>query len=511
MTQQQLDKLSKGSYLKYSLEDNCIQETIAARKLLCTARFDIYGILIYIDQKVKGVKNLSWAKNIYKERTGAMTGNKMSELGCDDKNTFDDFITVLDKLIEDFQNCRFDKERTFIPVDKDYIPMDGAHRVACAAYFGEQVNILRFPDREYQFKGYQYLKHELLPTSISDYMALESIRWYDDLYVFFLWPQAHQSADKLKKAQEMIYANTDVMYDVEYKFTYTAIRNLMIQIYGHMDWLGNIDNEFKNVLVKVDEVWASNGKVQLIVTRGESCEHITKLKAQIREMFGIGLSSCHSTDNMRETRLALNVLLNPLSRHFLERAKPTTFKKSFKLVEQFKEIAKIHNLPLGNFILDSSMVLAIYGAREAKDLDFYSLQGTNINVYQDIADIEEHDETQKQYYEYPVDDYIISPEHYFVFNEVKFMSLQNLLKFKQTRYAQTKESKDAGDIGLIKNYSEKMSAFTQWIPDLKYNYLRKQRACYDYVYALIFWRRKEILEKIGLYKPLKVLKNLLRR
>lgn len=511
MTQQQLDKLSKGSYLKYSLEDNCIQETIDACRLLCTARFDFYGILIYIDQKVKGVKNLSWAKNIYKERTSAMTGHKMSEPGSGDKNTFDDFISVLDKLIEDFQKGRFDKERTFIPVDKDYVPMDGAHRVVCAAYFGEKVNILRFPDREYQFKGYQYLKHELLPTSISDFMALESTRWYDDLYVFFLWPKAHQSEDVLKRAQEMLYDNTDVMYDVEYKLTYTAIRNLMIQIYGHMDWLGNIDNEFKNVLVKVDEVWASNGKVQLIITRGKSCEFITKLKTEIREMFGIGLSSCHSSDNLRETRLALNALLNPLSRHFLERANPTTFKKSFKLVEQFKDIAKTHNLPLDNFILDSSIVLAIYGAREAKDLDFYCLPETNIDAYQDIADIEEHDESQKQYYKYPVVDYIISPEHYFVFNEVKFMSLQNLLKFKQTRYAQTNELKDAGDISLIKNYSEKKTALKQWVNTVKYDYLRKQRACYDYVYALIFWRRREILEKIGLYKPLKALKNLLGR
>lgn len=509
MTQQQLDKLSKGSYLKYSIENNCVQESIDARKLLCTARFDFYGILIYIDQKARGIKNLSWAKNIYKERTGAMTGHKLSENGSTEKNTFDDFITVLDNLIEDFQNDRFDKERTLIPVDKDYVPMDGAHRVACAAYFNKRVNILRFPDREYQFKGYQYLKHELLPTSISDYIALESTRWHDNLFVFFLWPQAHQSSKKLKIAQEFIYANTDVMYDVEYKLTYTAIRNLMIQIYGHMDWLGNIENKYVNVLKKVDEVWASNGKVQLIIVRSESCEYIAKLKAQIREMFAIGLSSCHSTDNMRETRLALNALLNPLSRYFLERGKPTTFKKPFKLVEQFKKIANMHNLPLNNFILDSSIVLAIYGARESKDLDFYCLPETNIDAYKSEVNIEEHDETQKQYYEYPVQDYIISPEHYFVFNEVKFMSLQNLLKFKQTRYTQTKESKDASDIELIKNYSEKKSFIMQWATALKYNYLRKQRAYYDYIYALIFWRRKEMLDKMGLYKPLKALKTLL--
>lgn len=511
MTQQQYDKLHKGVYLQYSLEDKCVEEVIDARKLLCTARFDFYGILVYIDQKAKGVSDLSWAKNIYKERTSAMTGRKLSEQGSADKNSFDDFIAVLDNLIEDFQNDRFDIERTLVPVDKDYVPMDGAHRVACAAYFSKQIKVLRFPDREYQFKGYQYLRHELLPSTIADYMALESIRWHEDLFVFFLWPQAHLDATKLKKAQDMIYANTDVMYDVEYKLSYTAVRNLMIQIYGHMDWLGNIDNEFRNVLMKVDEVWAANGKVQLIIIRGESCEYVTSLKAQIRNMFGIGLSSCHSTDNIRETRLALNALLNPLSRDFLERAKPTTFKKSYKLIERFKEISKINNLPLDNFIIDSSIVLAIYGAREARDLDFYCTKGTNISPFSNEQEIEEHDGTQKRFYEHPIEDYIVSPQHYFVFNEVKFMSLQDLLKFKQTRYAENKDPKDAGDIGLIKNCCQRMNAIKQWATSFKYNYLRKQRACYDYVYALIFWRRREILEKIGLYKPLKALKTLLGR
>lgn len=507
MTQQQLNKLCKGSYLKYSLDDNCIEETINARKLLCTARFDFYGILIYIDQKVQGVKNLNWAKNIYRERTSAMTSHKLCENGNDAKTSFDDFVNVLDKLINDFQNDRFNQDQTLIPVDKDYVPMDGAHRVACAAYFDKNVNILRFPDREYKFKGYQYLQHELLPATIADYMALESTRWHNDLYVIFFWPQAHQNTYKLKKAQDIIYTKTDVMYDVKYKLSYIAIRNLMIQIYGHMDWLGDIDNDFANVTVKVNEVWASNGKVQLIITRGRSCEYITKLKEEIREMFGIGLSSCHSTDNMRETKLALNALLNPLSRDFLQIAKPTAFKKSFKLIEKFKETVKSNNLSFDKFIIDSSTVLAIYGAREAEDLDFYRLPETNISAFSGIEDIEEHDETQKQFYEYPITDYILSPEHFFVFNEVKFMSLQNLLKFKKARYSKTKDPKDAGDIGLIKNYSQKTNALTQWIVSLKYDYLRRQRICYDYIYALIFWRRKEILEKIGLYKPLKALKT----
>lgn len=512
MTQKQLEKLDKNCYLKFSMDDNCIQETIEARKLLCSERFDFYAILVYIDQKVKGVKNLNYAIKLYQERTKAMTSRKVSEPGNDEKNSFDDFLLVLDNMIDDFQNGRYDVERTLVPVDKNYVPLDGAHRVSCAAYFNKEINILRFTELEYQFKGYQYLKQELLPTQYSDMMALESLKWHDDLYVFFIWPKAHKTPpDILKNAEELIRFHTDVLYETEYKLSYTAIRNLMIQIYGHMDWLGNIDNDFANVLVKVDEVWANNGKVKLVITHGKSCEHITELKAQIRNMFGIGLSSCHSTDNMRETCLALNALLNPHSRHFLERAKPTTYKNSYKLVESFKKTIKEKQLPLNNFIIDSSMVLSVYGAREAKDLDFYCLPNTDISVFEKDTNIEEHDDTQRSFYEYPIEDYINNPENYFVFNEIKFMSLPNLLKFKQKRFERCKDSKDAADIALIQKYSIRMNFMKSLAVDIKYDILRRKRACYDYVYALIFWRRREILEKIGLYKPLKTLKTLLGR
>ena len=511
MTEEQFGRLNKNVYLKYSLSDRVEEDCVNARKLLCTARFDFYGILAYIDQKVKGVENLTWAKNIYKERTSAMTGHKLSEPGSDEKNSFDDFVSVLDALIDDFQYDHFDIDRTLVPVDKDYVPMDGAHRVACAAYFDKQIKVLRFTDREYQFKGFQYLQHELLPTVISDYMALESAKWHNDLYVFFLWPQAHNNPEKLKKAQEMIYTNTDVMYDVEYKFSYEAIRNLLIQIYGHMDWLGNIDNGFQNVIMKVDEVWSSNGKVQLIITRGESCEYITNLKAEIRDMFGIGLSSCHSTDNMRETRLALNALLNPFSRDFLERAKPTLFKNSYKLIDRFKEIVKSNSLLLDNFILDSSMVLAIYGAREAQDLDFYCLPETDLSAFQSEKNIEEHDDSQKAFYDLPVTDYILNPEHYFVFNEVKFMSLENLRKFKEKRYRQNHDLKDKHDIELIRAIGTGVSSFQKWKTELEYTCKRRWRKTHDFCIENFVWRRREHLEKLGLYKPLKSVLNSLKR
>lgn len=448
MTQEQFDKLDK-CYFDYSVDDNCVEEIVDARSLLSSYRFDLYGILFYIDQKVKGVSDLSYAKEVYKERTRAMTGFSLSEIGNDNKTSFDDFVIVLDKLIDDFQNNQYDYEKTLIPVDKKGQPIDGAHRISCAAYFNEKVKVLRFLNREVTPYDYQYVIREFLPNDIADQMALESLNWHDDLYVFFFWPKAHNNSDKLQESLKLISQETSILYQIEYKLTYEAVKNLMIQLYGHMDWVGTIEDGFSNITGKADEVWAGNGKLRIVMVRAKSCDEILSLKSKVRELFGIGLASVHSTDNMRETVLAMNALLNPNSRHHLLNADVTKYKNSYKLFTRFKCLVEQNGFDKNEFVIDASMVLSIYGIRPARDLDYYCLHNESSKHYPFDEYIEEHDDTQKKYYSLPISDLINNPQCYFVFNELKFVSLNNLLSFKRRRYSFTHESKDAEDIKLI--------------------------------------------------------------
>ena len=221
MTPEQFQKLD-NCYFKYSLDDLCIEEIVEARTFLGAHRFDFYAILFYIDQKVKGVTDLSFAKEIYKERTRAMTGFKLAEIGNDNKSSFDDFLDVLDQLIDDFQNGNYDYEKTLIPIDKKGEPIDGAHRVSCAAYFNKKIKVLRFLDREITSYNYEYLNHELLPRNIGDIMALEALKWHDNVYALFLWPKAYRKRDKFQEALHVIYSQTDILYQTEYKLSFEA-------------------------------------------------------------------------------------------------------------------------------------------------------------------------------------------------------------------------------------------------------------------------------------------------
>lgn len=450
MTQEQLAKLDK-CYFNYSIDDQCVEEIVDARSLLGTHRFDLYGILFYIDQKVKGVADLSFAKEVYKERTRAMTGFKMSEIGNDNKTSFDDFINVLDHLISDFQSDNYDYEKTLIPVDKKGEPIDGAHRISCAAYFNKSIKILRFLYREITPYDYGYLNQALLPSDIGDIMALESLKWHDDIYALFLWPKAHKNADKLKDSLRFISGHSDVLYQVDYKLSFEAIKNLMIQLYGHMDWVGSIDNRYTNITGKVDEVWDENGKLRIVLIRANNCDEVLELKSQLRDLFGIGLASVHSTDNIRETNMSMNSLLNPNSRHHLLNADVTCYKNSFKLFLNFKEMLEANGFEKEEFILDSGMVLSMYGLRETRDLDYYCLHNIPNKEYPCGSNIEEHDKTQQEFYSVPIKDLICNPQNHFAFYGIKFVSLYNLLQFKKNRYNKYSDSKDIADIKLIQS------------------------------------------------------------
>ena len=502
MTQDQFGRLDK-CYFDFDINSNCVEETIDARRLVCPQRFDLYSILLYIDHKVKGVRDNSYALSVYKDRTLTITGFKMSEPGNDNKSSFNDYIKTLDKLIEDTRLDRFDISRTLIPVDRNYVLIDGAHRTSCAAYFGKQVKVLRFLDIDHTRMSSEWFKNAYIPEYALDAMALEACNWHTDLFMLFLWPKAFLQPDVLCKAYDMIRKRFVVVYKKEQQMSYTAIRNLMIQIYGHMDWVGNIDNDFASTFVKADEVWADNGMCSFIMIKAPSCKFVSDIKNKIRDMFGIGLASIHSTDTMEETRIAADAIFNPNSMTFLHKAKPTRYKESYRLMESYKSLIEKNHFDKRDFIIDSSMMMAIYGIRSAADLDYYSLNTKAGGIIKSPV-IEEHDESQKLLYFDAIVDLIISPSNYFSFNDLKFVTPEKLLEFKKTRYATLHNPKDNNDIILLSQLIHSdHNKVAVMISKFSIMIQRKKRiirrSYHDY--------RRAFLIYVHLYEPLKKLKK----
>jgi hypothetical protein len=448
---------------------------IDARNLLGYNRFDLYAILSYIDYKVKGLTDIDYALELYKERTKVMTNFTFSEVGKENKNNFNDFIQILDKLISDFKDENFNSDKTLIPVTSSNVLIDGAHRVACAAYFNQKLKIIKFTEWDInQNITAEFLSNRALPNEFLDRMVLEYCKWHKDIYIFFLWPKAFDNLTLLQKANNLINNYLTVIYRKKTKMKFIGIRNLMAQIYVHMEWISTENNHFQNAFIKTNEVWSNNGIVEFILVSSDSYEQVLRLRQEIYNIFQVESVSIHSTNNYKETKTAVDLIFNKNSFHHLIFGEPDKYLKSHHLIEEYKIFILKNGFNINDFIIDSSMTMAVYGIREANELDFYFLKNkSNFTSQQTekVNFIESHDTCLQYYNNLRKEDLIYNPNNYFIYNELKFVSLEKLIEYKNSR----KDAKDIEDILLIKNkLNDNKNAFLAFRLILKNKYRREK-------------------------------------
>ncbi len=249
--------------------------------------------------------------------------------------------------------------------------MDGAHRVAIAAYFNIKVPIIRFENLSVDYSVDFFQKRQLGEKYI-DYLITEYCKLKKNLYLACVWPRAKGSM-QMEKTSVLLNQGRKILYSKRIKFSYDGLRNLIIQIYSNQNWIGNFSNKFSGALNKADECYDSENYMTLYILESNSFDTILELKANIREIFKIGNHSIHITDNQNETIQLAHILLNSNSIEFLNRGKPDYYLEFNKKLENFKIKLLDHNFPLDQFIIDSSSTLGLYGLRDVNDIDFMTV------------------------------------------------------------------------------------------------------------------------------------------
>ena len=194
-----LDRLQAHTVKIYGLEDKtCTVEKVPARSLLSSLKFDVFAKLYYIEHKEEDPEG---ALKLYLEHIKVFNPDG-KEPGRDDKTTFDSFVKTFDALIEDMRTRGFNENLSIVPLDKDGLFLDGAHRVAAAAFFDKEVTVARFPDvkRKCEF-DYNYFLSRGLHRSTADTIMQEMLRWKDNIYVACLWPRLSSKQKEGRKSQ----------------------------------------------------------------------------------------------------------------------------------------------------------------------------------------------------------------------------------------------------------------------------------------------------------------------
>lgn len=336
-----LKLLSPRAVQYYKVEqhpDIEIEDILDPTDLLVPYRLDVLIKIYYVDCFVRKL-NMSYAVEAYKAHIYSITAFTNKENGQLNKSSQEDFIKEFNKLIESFKNGGFDSKKSLIPISKEGIILDGAHRLACAIYFRSPVTVARL--NYVSFSGeyptpiydYNYFQKYALPGDFLDLAARIYLRYSKkNIYIACLWPSA-LGKEKREKALKMINESHPIIYVKKIKMSFKAHDRLISQIYMNDVWVGNINNNFKGTKNKSVLCYEKKGYSSFILFEGINKEDTLDLKEEIREVFNKGKHSIHISDNTEESIYISNYVYNNSSLNFLEKA---NLGKCPKLVNQLR-------------------------------------------------------------------------------------------------------------------------------------------------------------------------------
>lgn len=301
-----LNKLDKYflNYNKITSDTDYEVFDINAKELITAQRIDLVVKYYYIQCRENN-ENLAFARELYEKHIEAFTDGTFLEHGNNHKNSIDRYIEVFHGLIEEFKENGFKPSISIIPIGKNYELLDGAHRVACAAYFNQKIRVIRFPTLSVDY-GVKFFKWRLLDDCYMDFIVKEFAALKDTVHLLIAWPKVTESR-KLDVIQEMLENNQcKVMYRKRLRFSRDELWNLIFSIYKEEYWIGNSKNNFEGITLKTDLCYDLGGAIEIYIIDSPSLELLNKAKEKIRDFFSIGKSSIHTTDSKKEM---MNILM----------------------------------------------------------------------------------------------------------------------------------------------------------------------------------------------------------
>jgi hypothetical protein len=458
--------------------------SVQANKLLTHTRLDLGFKLLYLDLLTK---NVSYAKEIYKQNIGACNFGKFIEIGNNEKNSFRKFVVEFEKTFKSIQKSGFNSNISLIPLSENGSIANGAHRIASAIYCNKTVDTVQI-DTDNEIQDYNFFYKRNIPSSTLDAVVTKFIEYASNVHIAFLWPIG--GIDD-KTIDEII---PNIVYVKMIKLNYNGAHNLLSQVYYGEEWLGDVKDGFKGARGKLVECFKNFNSFKVIAFQAENLEKVKNIKDKIRGIYNVGKHSVHITDSKKEVIRTAGVVFNDNSIHFLNYGKPNKYISIHDKIDEFKNFANKNNISTDDMLIDSSCVLSCYGLREAKDIDFFCSDNSKIKIK--FENINIHDEELK-YYGEEKNELIYNPKNHFYFNDIKFISFNLLYRMKKNR----SEYKDQNDCNMMDALIDNNQ--------IKKNINRLKQS---YFYGKIKLRQNlmNCLKGIGLYNVSKIIFNQLK-
>jgi len=420
--------------------------------LLNPHRFDLVAKYIYARHRELKIDS-SWALQLYLEHLKVFNG--FSEPDGSGKTGAEAFLRKFHETLDSIYKTGFDVETSLIPIGRDSIILDGSHRVAACLLYNRQIVglVCDVPAFVYDYQFFKnYTKH--VKSGLSDIwldaMALEYCRLKKNTYIVSVFPSAVGKEDCIQK---ILRENGEIFYRKVIDLKGQGPILLMRQMYRNENWLGSWNSNFRGAVQKARLCFRQPGPVRVYGFESDRLQAVNEAKTRIREIFKIDKHSVHINDTHEETLRLARIFFNANSIHFLNHAKPKRFTRFDSLLKYYSNWLQYQQTDPEYYCIDGSAVMAAYGIRDAKDLDFLHFGHDDVTTEHGLVSCH-----NKEICHYTIsrDDIIFNPNNHFYFDGVKFAALHVIGSMKQKR-AEDKDKRDIASMGgLLKRPHEEL-------------------------------------------------------
>ena len=402
-------------------------------------RFDLMAKYLYVKAKDKNLKT-DFFKELYHKHLLTFNGCReypdktKNEVGIAKEN-INDFINSFDNLIEDMKKNGYNEKHP-IPIGKNGVIVNGAHRLVVSYYYNiipKTINMNEDGNMAYDNLFFvNRTGKPVLEEIYADRMALEYIKHNENIRSMIIYPVAY-NIFSIRRLSDIINQYGYIYYHKIVNLNVNGINNLVKEIYRGENWIGGL----------FPTGWSPGGKAERCIGHGPTIyisicmndvNKCVELKEKCRDLFRIGKHSLHISDYPSDTWRISSALLNNNSINYLNNGTNDISEYTKKLLEQYFE-----NDIDEDYCLTSSLILEMYGLRNANDIDY---------LHKDDKELENyglHSGEWLNYYNKNKYDIIYNPLNHFYFNGCKFASLDVIKKMKERR----NEEKDIIDLELI--------------------------------------------------------------
>jgi len=423
-----------------------VLKAFTPRQLLCANRYDLLAKYIYARLYELGAQT-TWGRELYNAHI--QVWNNCYE-AFPRKYGIQSFCDSFHEIIASIKKKGFDYTYSRVPVKTGtQMILNGAHRIGAALVYQPDVPIVcpmvtamhgapRETTADY-FKNMQTFVKGGLAIKYLDNMTLNYVQLKKDTFAVCLFPGARTED---KKVELILKEYATIVYIKDLILKENGARNFICMLYDGASWMQN--QTFLEL--KVDGCFASNKNewpLRVYIIETDDASRLIECKDKIRKLFNLGKHSVHINDTHDETLCIAQSVLNQNSIHFLNYAAPRILHSFDYYFAQYKKWVMQTGIDQDCFCVDSSAVLAAYGLRDCKDLDF--LHYGHDTQLPHIAGVDSHN-SWAHYYSIHKDEIIFHPDYHFYYKGLKFASLDIVQLMKLRR----NEFKDQRDVLLIK-------------------------------------------------------------